>query len=145
LIELEKDAQRNKLLREGLDEWWDNMRREGDPVYTFSYAALNPGKDIDFNSAIDALNRYPLYLRAFPVTNSERNDLIMLNSEEQNQSDILLPVDERRLHKANTSPFTVDADGQTGREIYKKGYLYSGNIFTWPYWTIKYYNIMDID
>jgi hypothetical protein len=145
LIELEKDAQRNKLLREGLDEWWDNMRREGDPVYTFSYAALNPGKDIDFNSAIDALNRYPLYLRALPVTNSERNDLIMLNGEEQNQSDILLPVDERRLHKANTSPFTVDADGQTGREIYIKGYLYSGNIFTWPYWTIKYYNIMDID
>jgi len=71
--------------------------------------------------------------------------VIMLNGEEQNQSDVLLPVDERRLHKANTSPFTVDADGKTGSELYKEGYLYSGNIFTWPYWTIKYYNILDVD
>jgi len=145
LLELEKDAERNRLLHEGLDEWWDNMRREGNPIYTFAYAALNPGKKIDFNSAVDALNRYPLYLRAFPVKNSERNDVIMLNGEEQNQSDILLPVDECRLHKANTSPFTVDADGRTGSGIYKEGYMYSGNIFTWPYWTIKYYNILDID
>lgn len=147
LLELEENPQRRETFAKGLDEWWDNMQREGNPIYTFAYAALNPQKQVDLNGAINYLNRLPLYLRQMPVQNSERNDLIMLPGqwEESAQANILLPIDERRLHKFNGSPFIVDAEGKQGNALYDNGYLYSGNLFTWPYWTAQYYRLAPLD
>ncbi|MDR1628865.1 MAG: hypothetical protein LBS36_01425 [Oscillospiraceae bacterium] len=145
LLELEEDPRRRAVFSAGLDEWWDNMRREGNPIYTFAYAALNPEKEVDMHDAVDYLNRLPLYANQMPVTNSARNDLIMLVCKKGLQANALLPIDERRMHKFNGSPFEVDANGKNGQTLYEGGYLYSGNIFTWPYWTAKYYNLADLD
>ncbi len=143
LLELEEDAQRRAILANGLDEWWHNMRREGNPIYSFAYAALNPDKQVDFSGAVDYLNRLPLYPSQMPVENSARNDLVMLPGKEHLQANRLLPIDERRMHKFNTSPFRVDAQGPGGKALYEEGYLFSGSLFTWPYWTAQYYNLLD--
>ncbi len=148
LLELEENSERHDIISAGLDEWWDNMSREGNPIYTFAYAAMNPEKNIDLSNAVDNLNRLPLYPNQLPVTNSERNDLLMLFTKEGLQSNTLLPIDERRMHKFNTSPFKVDHPGRENalkNGLYTEGSLFSGNIFTWPYWTAKYYDLVELD
>ena len=54
-----------------------------------------------------------------------------------------VPKDERRMHKANSSPFTADAGGEPSAALYDRGYLFCGSIFTMPYWTARYYNLLD--
>ena len=146
LLELETDEARLKILRDGLDEWWDNMSREGCPFYSFPYAALCGSEGVDLAAAIDTLNRMPLWLRAFPVVNSTRNDVIMLPAAvegEREQANRVVPIDERRTHKCNSSPFTIDNAGAASPAIYDGGYLFCGSIFTLPYWTARYYDLFD--
>ncbi len=146
LIELETDDSRRQILEAGLDEWWDNMRREDNPFYIYPYAALRGAEGVDLCAAVDYLNRLPLALRSFPVKNSVRNDIVMIPAafdDEQDQANRVIPVDERRMHKANSSPFTADAGGEPSAALYDRGYLLCGSIFTMPYWTARYYNLLD--
>ncbi|MBQ4047018.1 MAG: hypothetical protein IJC93_01440 [Clostridia bacterium] len=146
LLELETDVERLKILENGLDEWWENMRREAQPFYSFPYAALRGSEGVDLAAAVDTLNRTPLWLRGFPVVNSTRNDVVMIPPAaegERPQANRVIPVDERRTHKCNSSPFTVDAEGAATAAIYDRGYLFCGSFFTMPYWTARYYDLLD--
>ena len=145
LLELEQNEDRHAILAAGLDEWWDNMRREENPFYSFPYAALRGSDGVDIRAGIDYLNRLPLSLREFPVTNSSRNDIVMIPSAdpgEPAQANRVLPVDERRMHKANSSPFTTDIPGEASASLYDAGRVFCGSIFTLPYWTARYYDLM---
>ena len=62
---------------------------------------------------------------------------------ERPQANRVIPVDERRTHKCNSSPFTVDAEGAATAAIYDRGYLFCGSFFTMPYWTARYYDLLD--
>ena len=100
---------------------------------------------VDIRAGIDYLNRLPLSLREFPVTNSSRNDIVMIPSAdpgEPAQANRVLPVDERRMHKANSSPFTTDIPGEASASLYDAGRVFCGSIFTLPYWTARYYDLM---
>ncbi len=145
LLELEQNEDRHAILAAGLDEWWDNMRREENPFYSFPYAALRGSDGVDIRAGIDYLNRLPLSLRELPVTNSSRNDIVMIPSAdpgEPAQANRVLPVDERRMHKANSSPFTTDIPGEASASLYDAGRVFCGSIFTLPYWTARYYDLM---
>jgi hypothetical protein len=123
------------------------MKRQGNPIYTFGYAALmgSAGLEKEFGEAIDYLNRLPLWLRGMPTVNSGRNDLVHIPNarSESGQANQLLPVDERRLHKSNTNPFVLD-HGEAGADenVYDRNYFYSPNIFTLPYWAARYYGFL---
>ena len=53
LLELEQNEDRHAILAAGLDEWWDNMRREENPFYSFPYAALRGSDGVDIRAGID--------------------------------------------------------------------------------------------
>ncbi len=132
LFRYERDEQMLKrYYRPALDAWWDNIRREENPLWIFIYATGQADHSrVDFASAAHTLYRMPVDTIEWTVTNSNRKDIkfdTALDRFNKRQAVTLLPPDELPARKWNSNPFVVDGKGGGRSED-------DGAAFLLPYW-----------
>jgi len=138
LFRFEKDATLLGVYREGLEQWWVNIRREANPLWIFIYAFCNPARRAPLEEAARTLYRIPMDLIKWSVKNSHRRDAPIDTSPERHsrvQTSRLLPPDERRVMKWNGNPFQLDDVGSGRGED-------DGAFFLLPYWLGRYHGFL---
>ena len=130
LFRYEKDPALLAVYREALAQWWRNMQREKNPLWTFIYSLANPNAAVDLSGAQWMLERIPIDLIDWTVLNSARGDVALDGGKDRfgkSQTTVLLPADERPVMKWNGNPFVVDGgDGGATED--------DGAFFLLPYW-----------
>jgi len=130
LLVYEKDPKLRDFYIRALDDWWSNMPRQKNPLWTFIYAAGHPQGKVNIPDAIWTLQRIPNDLVSWTVRNSHRTDIEWEQKTDRfgrRQAVTLLPADERPVMKWNGNPFQVDG-GAGGRSED------DGAFFLLPYW-----------
>jgi hypothetical protein len=138
VFKYEKDASLLKAYRSALDEWWKNIRREANPLWTFIYATANPQAAVDLHDAVWTLYRMPMDTIEYTVINSHRQDIEWASQPDRfgsKETLTLLPPDERPVMKWNNNPFVVDSGGGGGEED-------DGAAFLLPYWMGRYHKLL---
>jgi hypothetical protein len=138
LFRYEKDQALLRVYREGLEQWWLNIQREANPLWSFVYLFCNPRKRVGLAAAASTLYRIPMDLIKWSVKNSHRHDVPLDTSPERHsnaQTSRLLPPDERRVMKWNGNPFQLD-DQAAGRGED------DGAFFLLPYWMGRYHGFL---
>ena len=138
LFRYEKDPKLLAIYREGLEQWWVNIKREDNPLWIFIYQICNPGKRAPLEAATRTLYRIPMDLIKWSIKNSHRHDVPIDTSPErhnQQQTARLLSPDERRVMKWNSNPFQLDdQSGGRGED--------DGAFFLLPYWMGRYHRFL---
>jgi hypothetical protein len=138
LFQYETDPRLLGIYREAMGQWWQNMRREKNPLWTLIYLRGQPHAEVDLDGAVWTLYRIPLDLIEWTVRNSHRRDIEMTPQEDRfgrAQSETLLPPDERHVMKWNNNPFQLDG-GNGGRSED------DGAFFLLPYWLGRFHGYM---
>jgi hypothetical protein len=135
LMEYEKDPALLGFYQRALEQWWQNERREENPLWGAIYARITRGDKPELRASFQRLAEYPLNRVEWTVTNSQRGDVPMdggIDSERCRQTTVLLPLDELPLRKWNSNPFCVDGGdgGETEAEA---------TAFLLPYWMARYF------
>ena len=134
----EKDPALLQAYRAALDEWWKNIRREANPLWTFIYATGHPKASLNLTDAVWTLYRMPMDTVDYNVINSHRQD-IKWDAEPDRfgnrETLTLLPPDERPMMKWNGNPFVVDSHGGGHEED-------DGAAFLLPYWLGRYHKLL---
>ncbi|MBI3210806.1 MAG: hypothetical protein HYZ37_18130 [Candidatus Solibacter usitatus] len=138
LLVYEKDPALRSLYHQALDQWWNNMQREKNPLWIFIRAAANPASNAPLRDAVWTLQRIPMDLLDWKITNSHRPEIAMRETSDRfgrRESKDLLPPDERPTMKWNGNPFRVDSEGQGLSED-------DGAFFLLPYWMGRYHRFL---
>lgn len=138
LFRYERDPTLLAAYRRALDQWWLNMQRQLNPLWTFIYLLGRPGAQVDLAGAVWTLYRMPLDTISWRVVNSHRQDLVWAPEPDRfgrRQTLTLLPPDERPVMKWNANPFVVDG-GDGGRTED------DGAAFLLPYWLGRYHGFL---
>jgi len=134
----EKDPALLKAYRTGASEWWKNIQREANPLWTFIYLAGNPEARVDLPAAVWTLDRMPMDTIEWTVKNSHWGDILWASSPDRHshrEALTLLPPDERPVMKWNSNPFVVDGgDGGHSED--------DGAAFLLPYWMGRYHKFI---
>jgi hypothetical protein len=134
IFRYEQDPRLLKLYRSAADQWWRNIQREWNPLWTLIYLQSRPTKPVDLAGAAWTLYRIPMDTIEWTVRNSSRRDVTVDAAHDrfgQRQSTTLLPPDERPVMKWNSNPFQLDG-GNGGRTED------DGAFFLLPYWMGRY-------
>jgi len=134
----EKDPALLNAYRRGVDEWWKNIQREANPLWTFIYLTGQPHAQVDLSAAVWTLYRTPLDTIEWTVRNSQRQDISWAPGlERAGQREVLslLPPDERPIMRWNSNPFVVDGGSNGQGED-------DGAAFLLPYWMGRYYGFI---
>ena len=134
----EKDPMMLQAYRRAVDEWWKNIQREANPLWTFIYLTGRPEADVDLPGAAWTLYRMPMDTIAWSVRNSQRPDIKWVSSLDRHgrrEALTLLPPDERPVMKWNGNPFVVDGGGGGQGED-------DGAAFLLPYWMGRYHKFI---
>jgi hypothetical protein len=134
----EKDPEMLKAYRRALDEWWKNIQREANPLWTFIYLTGQPKAKVDLPGAVWTLYRMPMDTIHWSVRNSHRSDIIWVSSPDRHgrrEALTLLPPDERPVMKWNGNPFVVDGGGGGHGED-------DGAAFLLSYWMGRYHKFI---
>ena len=138
LFRYEKDLKLLEAYRAGVDEWWKNIQREANPLWTFIYLTGRPEANVDLPLAVWTLYRIPMDMIDWAVRNSHRADIEMAAKPDRRghrEALTLLPPDERRVMKWNANPFVVDGGGGGRSED-------DGAAFLLPYWMGRYHKFI---
>jgi len=121
--------------RRALDQWWENIRREQNPLWTLIYLAGRPQANVDLAGAVRTLHRIPVDLITWTMSNSHRTDIEWEprpDRHERKQAGTLLAPDERPVMKWNGNPFVMDGgNGGRGED--------DGAFLLLPYWMGRYH------
>jgi hypothetical protein len=138
LMQYEKDASLLAIYRQGLNQWWQNIQREDNPLWIFIAAVSHPQKPVAFEAAARTLYRIPMDLTRWSVTNVQRRDVeVSKEIDRHNHQQItrLLAPDERRVMKWNSNPFDSDGNGKGLGED-------DGAFFLLPYWMGRFHKFL---
>jgi hypothetical protein len=138
IFQYEKDPVMLKALRKGVDEWWKNIQREANPLWTFIYQTGQPEAKVDLALAAWTLYRMPLDTIEWTVRNSQREDIVWTAQPDRHgrrEALTLLPPDERPVMKWNGNPFVIDGGGGGHGED-------DGAAFLLPYWMGRYHKFL---
>jgi hypothetical protein len=138
VFQYERDPALLRAYRRALDEWWKNIQREANPLWTFIYLIGNPDAQIDLSNAVWTLYRTPMDTIGWTVRNSHRPDIVWAaGADRAGEREVLnlLPPDERPIMRWNSNPFVVDG-GSDGRDED------DGAAFLLPYWMGRYYKFL---
>ena len=138
LFRYERDPAMLAIYRRALDQWWENIRRENNPLWTFIYMTGRPGAKVDLDGALRTLYRIPVDLINWSVANSHRQDVEFEGAPDRfkrRQAKTLLPPDERPVMKWNGNPFIVDGGGPGHGED-------DGAFFLLPYWMGRHHKFL---
>lgn len=131
----ERDPALLATYRTALGQWWRNIAREANPLWTLIYAAS--GAKPDLPNAMRTLYRIPMDLVNWTVENAHRTDIEWepeVDRHGRRQSRTLLAPDERPVMKWNGNPFRTDG-GNGGRSED------DGAFFLLPYWLARYQKV----
>lgn len=134
LFRYEKDAALRAELGKALEQWWKNIKRENNPLWSFIYETVKPHERADLTSAVHTLYRIPMDLRTWRVENSWRADIEWAGAPDRfgrREAKTWIPPDERPVMKWNGNPFIIDG-GDGGRSED------DGAFFLLPYWMGRY-------
>ncbi|MBL8293140.1 MAG: hypothetical protein JNN08_14935 [Bryobacterales bacterium] len=134
LFRYERDPKLRAVYERALDQWWENIQREHNPLWTFIYQTAKPRAKTDLNAAVETLYRIPMDLIAWRVENSWRDDIQWAGAPDRfnrREAATWLPPDERPVMKWNGNPFIVDGGNDGRRED-------DGAFFLLPYWMGRY-------
>jgi hypothetical protein len=134
----ERDPGMLASYRDAMDGWWENIRREANPLWTFIYLTGKPDAPLDLSDAVWTLDRMPMDTIKWTVRNSHRQDLAMARGPDRfgrREYLTLLPPDERPVMRWNANPFVVDG-GNDGRSED------DGAAFLLPYWLGRYHGFL---
>ena len=137
LMQYEKSPSLLAIYRAGLDQWWQNIRREDNPLWILITAVSHPNKPVPLEAAARTLYRIPMDLIKWSVRNLHRHDVeIVKESDRHNKTQItrLLAPDERRIMKWNSNPFDTDSNAAGRGED-------DGAFFLLPYWMGRYHKL----
>ncbi|MGH9657117.1 MAG: hypothetical protein ACRD96_01160 [Bryobacteraceae bacterium] len=138
LFRYERDPKMLDGYRRAANQWWENIRREKNPLWTFIHLVGQPEAEVDLAGAVWTLYRTPMDLITWAVKNSHRREVEMekdLDRFKQPQARTLLPPDERPVMKWNGNPFRVDGGGNGSSED-------DGTFFLLPYWMGRYHKFL---
>ncbi|MGA2866969.1 MAG: hypothetical protein ABSF95_21040 [Verrucomicrobiota bacterium] len=138
LFRYEKDPALLRAYRRALDEWWENIRREANPLWTFIYLTGRPDASIELGPAVRTLYRAPMDTITWTVRNSHRQDILWSAGGDRfgdREALTLLPPDERPVMRWNSNPFVVDG-GNGGHEED------DGAAFLLPYWLGRHHQFL---
>jgi len=134
----EKDPALLKAFRKGMDEWWKNIQREANPLWTFIYLTGQPEARVDLPAAVWTLHRMPMDTIHWTVKNSHRTDVAWAAGADRfgrREALTLLPPDERPVMKWNGNPFVVNGGaGGNGED--------DGAAFLLPYWMGRHHGFL---
>ncbi len=139
LFRYEKDKAMLAEYRKALDQWWRNIERERNPLWTYIYRTANPGKG-DLAAAQETLYRIPMDLISWRMENSWRKDIEWAEKADRfrrREAKTWLPPDERPAMKWNGNPFIVDGGGPGNSED-------DGSFFLLPYWMGRYHGFLRV-
>jgi hypothetical protein len=138
LFRYETDPALLRPYRQALDQWWQNIRREANPLWTFIYLLGQPDGEADLAAALWTLSRMPMDTIQWTVRNSNRRDLVWSQARDrsgQPETLTLLPPDERPVMKWNSNPFVVDGGSDGHGED-------DGAAFLLPYWLGRHHGFL---
>jgi len=99
--------------------------------------AISGAKTIDLNEAVWYLQKYPLDLINWSVSNSQRKDITPVEPNFRHQTITeVLPPDETRIARHNSNLFTLDGQ-DAGRSENS-----AGDIWLLPYWIGRYLGVI---
>ena len=115
---------------------WQAERPEKEAAWNI-FTAMTGVKDFDLNEAVNYLQRYPLDLINWQVTNSRRKDISFIapNFRRQTISEVL-PPDELPINRHNANLFELDGGGKGSSEYS------AGDIWLLPYWMGRYFGVI---
>jgi hypothetical protein len=134
----EQDPKFLDFYQRAVNEWWQNIRREKNPLWTLIYLKSKPTEPVDLAGAVWTLYRTPMDLIEWTVRNSGRRDITIDPRHgrfREAQSTLPLAPDERPVMKWNGNPFQVDG-GNGGRSED------DGSFFLLPYWMGRYLGVL---
>ena len=138
VFQYENDPALLQAYRHGLDEWWKNIQREANPLWTFIYLTGQRESRMDLAPAVHTLYRMPMDTIEWTVKNSHRQDIVWAAKPDRfrrREALTLLPPDERPVAKWNSNPFAVDGGaGGHGED--------DGAAFLLPYWMGRYHKFI---
>jgi len=137
-FQYEKDPVLLAGYRKGVDQWWKNIQREANPLWTFIYLTGQPEARVDLPIAVWTLYRMPMDTIEYTVQNSNRPDVIWAAGRDRfrrREALNLLPPDERPVMKWNGNPFVVDGGSSGHGED-------DGAAFLLPYWMGRYHGFI---
>ncbi len=138
IFQYEKDPALLKAYGRADDEWWKNIQREANPLWTFIHLTGQSGAQMDLSSAVWTLYRMPMDTIEWSVRNSHRPDVALASATDRfhhRESLTLLPPDERPAGKWNSNPFQIDGgNGGHGED--------DGAAFLLPYWMGRYHKFL---
>ena len=137
LLVYEKHPVYRKGVLKALDDWFENMRPERNPLWNAIYE-IGRGENLELRRAsIETLQRLPLDMRKWTVENSWRKDLPLSKRPERfgkRETTVFLQPDERPVMKWNGNPFVLDGgNGGRGED--------DGTTFILPYWMGRYHKL----
>jgi hypothetical protein len=130
LMQYEKSPSLLAIYRQGMNQWWKNIRREDNPLWIIIAAAGQPNKAFSMEAAARTLYRIPMDLTRWSVRNLHRRDVEIDHERDRHkktQIAQLLAPDERRVMKWNSNPFDPDNNAEGRGED-------DGAFFLLPYW-----------
>lgn len=130
LMGYEEDPGLRGVYQQAMEQWWENIQREKNPLWTYIYAVANREKKAPLEDAAWTLQRIPMDLVNWTVKNSNRKDIEWVGEADRfgkRQAKTLLAADERPVMKWNGNPFIVDG-GNGGRSED------DGAFYLLPYW-----------
>ena len=138
LFEYEKDPALLQAYRKAVDAWWENIKREANPLWTFIYFKGRPDAAVDLSAAVWTLYRSPMDTIKWSVRNSQRQDIVWTSVPDrfgEREALNLLPPDERPVMRWNSNPFVIDGGGDGRGED-------DGAAFLLPYWMGRYQKLL---
>ena len=131
---LNKELQ--EKFRTSIKDHWEIERPEQNALWNFTYA-MTGAPDFDLNQSVKFLQDYPIDLRNFGMTNSQRKDIELLPPNFRRQSTReRLPLGELPLYRHNGNIFNLDSKGDG------KSLISAGDVWLLPYWMGRYLGII---
>jgi hypothetical protein len=138
LMQYEKSSSLLAIYRKGMNQWWQNIRREDNPLWIVIAAASQPNRAYPMAAAARTLYRIPMDLTRWSVRNLHRRDVQIeteIDRHKKKQISRLLAPDERRVMKWNSNPFDTDSTSEGRGED-------DGAFFLLPYWMGRYHKFL---
>ncbi len=122
--------------KETIIDHWEYEREEKEGLWNIM-TALVGAEEIDLKEAVWYLQKYPMDLIEWTITNSHRKDIVKIEPNFRKQTITeMLPASELRISRHNANRFDLDG-GNGGR-----GESSAGDIWILPYWIGRYLEVI---
>jgi len=124
------------MYKETIIDHFEYEREEKEGLWNIM-TALVGAEEIDLDEAVWYLQKYPLDLIEWTITNSHRKDIVKIEPNFRKQTITeMLPASELRISRHNANRFDLDG-GNGGR-----GESSAGDIWILPYWIGRYLGVI---